>query len=72
MSTPLKQRWFEDYAPGEAFEFGDCLVTEEQIVDFARRFDPQTFHVDEDAAAANQTGEVVMSVDGRAILRCRP
>ena len=61
MSTPLKQRWFEDYAPGETFEFGDHLVTEEEIVEFARRYDTQPFHVDPVAAAQSSFGGLVAS-----------
>ena len=61
METPLKQRWFEDYAPGEIFEFGDYLVTETEIVEFAQRYDPQPFHVDPEAAKASLFGGLVAS-----------
>ena len=33
-------------------EFGDVLVTAEEIVDFARRYDPQAMHIDAKASAA--------------------
>jgi len=49
----LKQRWFEDYAPGEVFEFGQYEVTEQEIIGFARQYDPQPFHVDPEAAKAS-------------------
>lgn len=52
-ATALKQRWFEDYAPGEVFEFGQYEVTEEEIIGFARQYDPQPFHVDPEAAKAS-------------------
>src|SRR5208283_2935279 len=39
-------RYFEDYLVGAVYEFGSVLVEEEEIVDFARRYDPQVFHVD--------------------------
>ena len=58
---PLKERWFEDYAAGEAFEFGDHLITEEEIIAFARRYDPQPFHVDPVAAAQSNFGGLVAS-----------
>ena len=61
MSVPPKERWFEDYADGESFEFGDHLVTEEEIVEFARRYDPQPFHLDHAAAAATHFGGLVGS-----------
>lgn len=56
-----RDRWFEDYREGEVFEFGDHLVTEEEIVEFARRYDPQPFHLDHAAAAASHFGGLVAS-----------
>ena len=61
MSVPLSQRWFEDYTIDEVFEFGDYLITEEEIVEFARRYDPQPFHLDRDAAVASHFGGIVAS-----------
>lgn len=52
-ATALKQRWFEDYAAGEVFEFGQYEVTEQEIIGFARQYDPQPFHVDPEAAKAS-------------------
>ena len=50
MPVPPKERFFEDFRPGEVLEFGDYLVTEEEIVEFAKRYDPQPFHIDPAAA----------------------
>jgi acyl dehydratase len=61
MNIPLQQRWFEDYRVGESFLLGDQLVSEQEIVDFARRYDPQPFHVDAEAAAASHFGGIVAS-----------
>jgi acyl dehydratase len=47
---------FEDFPVGEVVEFGNYLVTAEEIVEFAREFDPQPFHVDEEAAKASLLG----------------
>jgi acyl dehydratase len=62
-STALspKERWFEDFEVGEVFEFGDRLVTEDEIIDFARRYDPQPFHTDAAAAASSNFGGLVAS-----------
>ncbi|MBL8347199.1 MAG: MaoC family dehydratase [Rubrivivax sp.] len=60
-AVPLQERWFEDYAEGEAFEFGDHLVTEQEIIEFAQRYDPQPFHLDHAAAAATHFGGLVGS-----------
>ena len=48
---PSSQRHFEDYPVGLVDEFGDILVTAEDIVAFARHYDPQPMHIDPDAAA---------------------
>ncbi|MGE0482657.1 MAG: MaoC family dehydratase [Gammaproteobacteria bacterium] len=58
---PRDQRWFEDYVPGDVHEFGDCVVDERELVDFARRYDPQPFHVDPEAARASQYGGLITS-----------
>ena len=44
--TPIDDRWFEDYKAGAVYEFGDATVTEEEILEFAHRFDPQPIHAD--------------------------
>ena len=44
-------RYFEDFKAGETIELGSRTVNETEIVDFARQFDPQPFHIDRDAAA---------------------
>lgn len=61
MTVPYKERYFEDFRPGEVIEFGDYLVTEEEIVEFARRYDPQPFHVDRKAAAESIYGGLIAS-----------
>lgn len=61
MKVPLKERWFEDYGVGEVVEFGDYPITREEIVDFARRYDPQAFHLDDEAARQSIYGGLVAS-----------
>lgn len=61
MSESLRERWFEDFAVGQSDEFGDHLVTEAEIIEFAQRFDPQPFHVDPVAAAQSSFGGLVAS-----------
>ncbi len=71
MSVPPKERFFEDFRPGEVLEFGDYLVTEEEIVDFAKRYDPQPFHVDPDAAGKSIYGGLIASgwLTGSIVMR---
>jgi acyl dehydratase len=49
----MKQRYFEDLKAGDRFKSATYKVSEEQIISFAREFDPQPFHLD--AAVARQT-----------------
>ncbi|GAA0482764.1 MaoC family dehydratase [Streptomyces olivaceiscleroticus] len=49
-ATPIAERYFEDYVPGAVYTYGSITLTEEEILDFARRFDPQSFHTDPVAA----------------------
>lgn len=53
--------WFEDLTPGREFQLGTVTVTKEAIVEFATEFDPQSFHVDEDAAATGPFGGLIAS-----------
>ena len=45
--------YFEDYQVGDRKRFGAYQVTREEVIDFASRYDPQPFHLDDAAAAAN-------------------
>ncbi len=49
-SSPADDRYFEDYIPGSVYEFGSMRVEEEEMLAFARRYDPLPFHVDREAA----------------------
>ncbi|MCX5822029.1 MAG: MaoC/PaaZ C-terminal domain-containing protein, partial [Deltaproteobacteria bacterium] len=49
MKKTYKYYW-EDFPVGSIREFGGITLSKADIVRFAREFDPQPFHVDEDAA----------------------
>lgn len=53
--------YFEDFTPGRVFELGSVDVTEDEIVEFATRYDPQPFHVDPAAAAETMFGGLIAS-----------
>ncbi|CAN5771445.1 MaoC family dehydratase [soil metagenome] len=57
----MPDSYFEDFTPGQVFELGSCTVSEEEIVGFARRWDPQPFHVDPEAAAGSVFGGLIAS-----------
>jgi acyl dehydratase len=42
----MKERYFEDLKAGDRFKSATYKVSEEQIISFAREFDPQPFHLD--------------------------
>ena len=50
-TVPIDDRYLEDYTPGAVYEYGSITVTEAEILDFARAFDPQPIHTDPAAAA---------------------
>jgi acyl dehydratase len=52
---------FDELEVGQRFDFGTLEMTREEILDFGRRFDPQPFHVDEDAAAEGPFGGLIAS-----------
>jgi acyl dehydratase len=53
--------YFEDIAVGDKTVFGKKKVTLEEILNFARKFDPQRFHIDEKAAKESIYGGIIAS-----------
>ena len=53
--------YWEDFEPGQRIELGSHAVTEEEIVEFARTWDPQPFHVDPEAAKETVFGGLIAS-----------
>jgi acyl dehydratase len=45
-------QFFEDIVAGQRSRFGSYAVTREEVIEFASRYDPQPFHLDDEAAAA--------------------
>ncbi|SDY08852.1 MaoC family dehydratase [Halobellus clavatus] len=54
-------QYYEDIEVGTTASFGSYEVTAEEIKEFAEKYDPQPFHVDEEAAADSMFGELVAS-----------
>jgi acyl dehydratase len=54
-------RYFEDFKVGDVTEVGPVSVSEEEIVDFAERYDPQPFHIDPEAAKSSPFGGLIAS-----------
>jgi acyl dehydratase len=56
MSASVPKLYFEDFTPGRVFVHGPRRITRDEIVAFAAEFDPQPFHLDEEAARQTMLG----------------
>jgi acyl dehydratase len=54
-------RYFEDLVVGEETEFGSYAVTREEVIAFAGKYDPQPFHLSDEAAAKTHFGRLAAS-----------
>jgi acyl dehydratase len=53
--------YFEDISVGDETVSDRKTVTKEEILDFARKYDPQSFHIDEEAAKSSIYGGIIAS-----------
>lgn len=53
--------YFEDIAIGDSIAFGPLTLTREEVIDFAAEFDPQPFHLSDEAAAQTHFGSLSAS-----------
>lgn len=60
-TVPTEDRHFEDYSIGAVYEYGYVSVTEQEIIEFARCYDPQRMHVDPEFAASGPYGGIIAS-----------
>jgi acyl dehydratase len=60
-AVPINQRYFEDYVSGTTFEYGEISLSADEIIEFARRFDPQPIHIDPEAAARGPFAGLIAS-----------
>ncbi len=54
-------QYYEDLIVGKVTSYGRYEVTREEVIDFAKKYDPQAFHLDDDAAAATHFGRLSAS-----------
>jgi acyl dehydratase len=59
--SELPGRYFEDYPVGAVFIGGPIVVGEQEILDFACRYDPQPMHIDPEYARQGQFGGLIAS-----------
>ncbi len=53
--------YFEDLVVGTKAAFGRYAVTREEVIEFASKYDPQAFHLDDEAAAQTHFGRLSAS-----------
>ena len=53
--------YFEDIIVGTKSKFGSYNVNREEVIEFAQKYDPQPFHLDDDAAAKTHFGRLAAS-----------
>ena len=59
--APPARYYWEDFEVGRVREFGRYEVTRAEVLEFAGRFDPQPFHLDDAAAAGSLFGRLAAS-----------
>jgi acyl dehydratase len=59
--TSTSMRYWDDFHVGDVRELGSVTVSEAEILDFARQFDPQPFHIDREAAKATMYNGLIAS-----------
>ena len=57
----LKPKYFDDFQVGDCFETEPNFISKDEIIDFASKYDPQSFHLDEDAAKNGPFGRLTSS-----------
>jgi len=60
-STTPQERYLEDFIEGAVHTFGPLTITEEEIVAFGKKFDPQLFHADPEGAKETVYGGLIAS-----------
>jgi acyl dehydratase len=53
--------YFEDFKVGNTIKLGSRTLTEEEIISFAKEYDPQPFHIDKAAAEKSMFGGIIAS-----------
>lgn len=71
MTATEPELYFEDFEVGETFGYGSRVVTADDIVAFAEEYDPQPFHLSQEAAADTVFDELVASGLQTLCLCCR-
>ena len=61
VNTAQHPDYFDDFEVGMKWSFGNYEVTKEEVIEFATKYDPQYFHIDEEAAKDSLFGGLAAS-----------
>jgi len=61
MTNSSTDLYFEDYVAGAMREYGKVSLSEAEMIDFAKKYDPQDFHTDPEKAATGPYGGLIAS-----------
>ena len=59
MDDFMRSLYFDDFQLGDRFESLDVTMADSAIIDFAMHFDPQAFHMDQEAAKNSIYGGLI-------------
>jgi acyl dehydratase len=54
-------RYFEDFSVGQIYQSGEYQISQEEVIAFARQYDPQPIHIDRDIALRTEFGGLIAS-----------
>jgi acyl dehydratase len=60
-NNTAQDRYLEDFVEGAVYEFGPVTISEEEIIQFGKNFDPQIFHTDPEKAKGTVYGGLIAS-----------
>ena len=60
-ARPMTDRYLEDYVEGDVHHFGTIAVEADELIAFAKRFDPQVMHTDPEEAKKTPFGGLIAS-----------
>ena len=60
-TTNRQERYLEDYVEGAVHQYGPLSISQEEIIEFGRKFDPQVFHTDPQGARETIYGGLIAS-----------
>ena len=57
----MENRYVEDFKKGDLFELGEYTFSDDEIIDFAKKYDPFLFHINKNAAEKTLFGGIISS-----------